>query len=154
MKDRNVINIGLCIIKRCGMYSKEYKNWIACENKCQLIVESIESFKEYWDDAIALVNHMAILAANHGCSMTTVDDDASLMSYGILLANFGTAYATIHQEPSYKYGGNAKTTGKHPAVLLGRWPVALIQLLCPCTTTRHIHRLPQPTQRGRWFQQW
>ncbi len=48
MKNHNVIDIGLCIIKCCGMYYKEYKKWIACENKSLPIVESIESLKEYW----------------------------------------------------------------------------------------------------------
>ena len=31
MDDHDVINIGLRIIKRCGMYSKEDKNWIVRE---------------------------------------------------------------------------------------------------------------------------
>jgi len=33
MDDRDVIDIGLRVIKRCGMYSEEYKNWIARENE-------------------------------------------------------------------------------------------------------------------------
>jgi hypothetical protein len=32
MDDRDVIDISLNIIKRCGMYAKEYKNWISCKN--------------------------------------------------------------------------------------------------------------------------
>jgi hypothetical protein len=47
MDDRDVIDIGLCVIKRCRMYSKEYKNWIAREHESPPIVESIDSFKEY-----------------------------------------------------------------------------------------------------------
>jgi hypothetical protein len=34
MNDIDIINIGLCIIKQCGMYGKEYKAWIACEAIC------------------------------------------------------------------------------------------------------------------------
>ena len=56
MDDRDVINIGLCVIKRSEMYSEEYKNWIARENESPLITETIGSFKEYWDNAITLVN--------------------------------------------------------------------------------------------------
>jgi hypothetical protein len=26
MNDRDIIDIGLCVIKRCGMYTKDYKN--------------------------------------------------------------------------------------------------------------------------------
>ena len=41
MDNRGITDIGLHIIKQCGMYSKEYKNWIHHEN------ETIHSFKEY-----------------------------------------------------------------------------------------------------------
>jgi hypothetical protein len=43
MYDHDVIDIGLCVIKRCGMYSKEYKNWIAGENETPAIVKTIGS---------------------------------------------------------------------------------------------------------------
>ncbi len=56
MKDRDVIDIGLRVIKHCEMYSEEYKNWIARENENPPVVESIDSFKEYWAAAISLVN--------------------------------------------------------------------------------------------------
>ena len=55
MDDQDIINIGLRVMKDCGMYSEEYKNWIACKNKTPPIAETIDSFKEYWADAIALV---------------------------------------------------------------------------------------------------
>jgi hypothetical protein len=56
MRDRNIINISLHTIKRCGMYSKEYKNWIPREHESPPIIKTINSFKEYWSGAIALVN--------------------------------------------------------------------------------------------------
>ena len=93
MDDRDVIDIGLRVIKRCGMYSEEYKNWIARKNETPPIVETIDSFKEYWAAAISLVNQTAIPAANHGYGMNVLNDDTSIASYGELLANFGTAYA-------------------------------------------------------------
>jgi hypothetical protein len=52
--------------------------------------------------------------------------------------------ARIYQEPSYEPGCNARTTGKHPAVLLGRQPTAPIQCLCPmqqqCSSTGHLNQ--------------
>ena len=65
MRDCNVINIGLCIIKRCGMYSEEYKNWITREHESPLIVNTIDSFKEYRSRSIVLVNQTAAPAAHH-----------------------------------------------------------------------------------------
>ena len=47
MDDCDVIDIGLHVIKRCEMYSEEYKNWIARENETPPIIEMIDSFKEY-----------------------------------------------------------------------------------------------------------
>ncbi len=80
MDDRDVIDIGLRVIKRCGMYSEEYKNWIARENESPPIVETIDSFKEYWAAAISLVNQTAIPAANHGYGMNVMDADTSIAS--------------------------------------------------------------------------
>jgi hypothetical protein len=56
MGDCNVIGIGLRVIKRCGMYSKEYKNWIARKNESLPIRETINSIKGYWANVITLVN--------------------------------------------------------------------------------------------------
>ncbi len=81
MDDRDVIDIGLRVIRRCGMYSKEYKNWIARENESPPIRETIDSFKEYWANAIALVNQTAAPALQHGYSMSAMDDDASIASF-------------------------------------------------------------------------
>jgi hypothetical protein len=80
MRERGVINIGLCIIKQCGMYSEEYKNWIAPESKSPPIVKTIHSFKEYWSGAIVLVNQMAAPASQHGYGMVAVDDDTLIAS--------------------------------------------------------------------------
>jgi hypothetical protein len=93
MWDCNVIDIGLHIIKRCGMYSEEYKNWIAGEHESPPIIKTINSFKEYWSGVIALVNQMAAPALQHGYGMAAVDDNASITSYTETVTNFGTAYA-------------------------------------------------------------
>ncbi len=93
MNDRDVIDIGLHVIKRCGMYAKEYKNWILRKNAVSQIVETIDSFKEYWANAIALVNQTAVLALQHGYGMTTMDNDALVALFGDLLVNFGAAFA-------------------------------------------------------------
>ena len=97
MDDCNVIDIGLRVIKHCGMYSKEYKNWIACKNESPPIREMINSFKEYWANAITLVNQTAAPASRHGYSMAAMDNDTLITSYGESLANFGAAYAATQE---------------------------------------------------------
>ncbi len=56
MDDRDVIDVGLRFIKHCGMYAKEYKNWISRMNAVPLIVETIDSVKKYWANVITVVN--------------------------------------------------------------------------------------------------
>jgi hypothetical protein len=45
MNNINMVDIGLRIIKRCGIYGKEYKAWIACETVHPCIVEMVDTFK-------------------------------------------------------------------------------------------------------------
>jgi hypothetical protein len=80
MDDREVIDIGLRIIKHCGMYAKEYKNWISHKKVVPQFVETTDPFKEYWANAITLVNQTAVPALQHGFGMTAMDDDVSVTS--------------------------------------------------------------------------
>jgi hypothetical protein len=97
MADRDILDIGLCVIKRCSMYAKEYKAWIACKSKRPRIVDSFDMFKMFWAAKITLVNQMAVPASMHGYSMAAVNNDDSVMLYGKLIANFGTVCATTHE---------------------------------------------------------
>jgi hypothetical protein len=97
MDNCDVIDISLCVIKRCGMYAIEYKNWILRKNAVPPIIKTIDSFKEYWANVIALVNQTAVLALQHGYGMTAMDDDALVAAYGDLLANFGATFAAMQE---------------------------------------------------------
>jgi hypothetical protein len=59
MADRDIVDIGLRIIKWCGMYAKEFKAWIAREAIRLRIVETLDSFKTFWAAKITLVNQTA-----------------------------------------------------------------------------------------------
>jgi hypothetical protein len=97
MDDHDDIYIGLCIIKRCAMYAKEYKNWILRKNVVPAIVKTIDSFKEYWASMVALVNQTAVPALQHGYNMTAMDGNALVTLYRDLLANFGTVFAATQE---------------------------------------------------------
>jgi hypothetical protein len=79
------------------MYADEYKNWISHKNTVPPIVKTIDSFKEYWADTIALVNQTAVPASQHGYRMTAMDYDASGAVYDDSLANFGAVFAPMHK---------------------------------------------------------
>ena len=53
----------------------------------------IDSFKEYWSGAIALVNQTAAPASQHGYGMAEVNNDVLIVSYTETMTNFGVAYA-------------------------------------------------------------
>jgi hypothetical protein len=67
------------------------------ENAVPLIVETIDSFKEYWLNAIALVNQTAVLALQRGYGTTAMDDDASVAAYNDLFTNFGAVFAATQE---------------------------------------------------------
>ena len=92
MQDCNVIDIGLRVIKRCGMYSGEYKNWIARENESPPTAETINSFKKYWSGAIVLINQMVAPASQHDYGMAAVDNNTLIVLYTKMMLNFGAVY--------------------------------------------------------------
>jgi hypothetical protein len=102
MEERDIIDIGLRVIKCCGMYTEEYKAWIGMENTGQLasprIKQMLDSFKGFWSNAITLVNQTSVPALQHGYGMAAIDNDGgSIASYGKSLANFGAMYAVTQE---------------------------------------------------------
>jgi hypothetical protein len=135
MHDADIIDIGLRVIKRCGMYSEEYKQWIAREAIRPKIVETFSSFKTFWADKIALVNQTAIPASLHGYGMAAIDDDdASVTSYGESIANFGAAYAATQE--------SIKTQGTTIASLQSQ--LGAMQQYCMAVQQQQQHQPPPP----------
>jgi hypothetical protein len=97
MNNVDIVDIGLRIIKQCGMYGKEYKAWIACEAIRPRIVETVDMFKTFWATKITLVNQTAMPASMHGYGMAAVNDDDSIALYGESIANFGAVYAATQE---------------------------------------------------------
>ncbi len=137
MKDCNIIDIGLSVIKQCGMYSEEYKNWIACRSETLAIIETIDSFKEYWACGIMLVNQMSILAMQHGYGMAAMDNIALHVSYSKLLANFGAAYAATQE--------TIKTQATSMAAMQGQ--LTNIQQFCMAVGQQPPPTIYTPTQQ-------
>ncbi len=138
MDNCDIINISLRVIKRCRMYSKEYKNWM---NKTPPIVETIDSFNEYWADAIALVNQTAVPALQHGYGMAAMDDDASITLYSESLANFGATYAATQE--------SIKTQATTMAAMQGQ--LTNIQQFCMAVCQQPPPNIYAPPQQQHTF---
>jgi hypothetical protein len=102
LEECNIINIGLRVIKCCGMYAKEYKAWIGIKNAGQLanphIKLTLDSFKRFWSNTITLVNQRSIPASQHGYGMAAMDNNSGFIAlYSKSLANFGAVYAATQE---------------------------------------------------------
>jgi hypothetical protein len=97
MANRDIVNIGLRIIKRCGMYNEEYKAWIACKSKCPRIIKTFDTFKMFWAAKNTLFNKTAVPASMHGYGMAAVNNNNSVVSYSKSIANFGVTYAATQE---------------------------------------------------------
>ncbi len=98
MNDCDIVNIGLHLIKRCGMYGEDYKAWFACKAIRPKIVETLDTFKMFWAVTITLVNQTAIPASLHSNRMAAInDDDTSIALYGKSITNFGATYAATQE---------------------------------------------------------
>jgi hypothetical protein len=98
---RDLIDIGIRVIKRCGLYAEEYKQWIA-RGKANAVatppmIETFNSFKTLWSDKITLVNQTSVPASLHGYGTMATTDNLSVGSYEESLANFGAAYAATQE---------------------------------------------------------
>jgi hypothetical protein len=142
MNDVDIVDIGLRIIKQCGMYSKEYKAWITCETVCPRINETVNTFKTFWAVKITLVNQTAIPASMHGYWMTAMNNDRSVVLYGETIAIFWAAYNAT-QELVKSQGttiasmqGQLQTMQQH-CMALGRQP-PLASTRCSSNSTAAV----------------
>jgi hypothetical protein len=97
MANRDIVNIGIRVIKQCGLFTKEYKVWIARKAVTPKINETFDTFKSFWATKIMLVNQMSIPASMHGYRMAAVNKEDSFILYGELIANFGAVYAATQK---------------------------------------------------------
>jgi hypothetical protein len=159
MDDGDVIVIGLRVIKRCGMYTEEAKTWILRENAVPQIIKMINSFKEYWTNAIAPVNQTAVPALQHGYGMTAIDDEALVASYGDLLASFGATFAATKE--TMKSQANSLVAMQNQLVNIqlcmnvGQWPPSSSYASAQqqCTFTNHNKHNGSSQGNGRGFPQ-
>ena len=83
INDEDLVDIGLRVLRKCGLYPEEYKSWIARDEK----ERTYAHFKQYWalaiDRATAATTTTAGMynygmAASTNNNTTTVDDEITL----------------------------------------------------------------------------
>jgi hypothetical protein len=132
MADCDIINISLCVIKRCGMYAKEYKAWIAHKAIRPKIVETFDSFKTFWVAKITLVNQTALPASQYGYGIAATNNNDSISSYGETISKFCSAYAATQE--SVKLQGTTNASMQNQLNAMSQYCMALQQ---QSTLTNH-----------------
>ena len=95
--DCNIVDIGIRVIKLCGLYGEEYKSWIAQATTTPRVIETLDTLKTFWANKITLVNQRAIPASAHGYGMAAVNNDNTVALFEESIANFGAAYAATQE---------------------------------------------------------
>jgi hypothetical protein len=147
MEERDIIDIGLRVIKRCRMYAKEYKAWIGIKNAGQLanphVKQMLDFLKGFWSNAITLVNQTSVPALQHGYGMAAVDvDGSSIALYSESLANFGAVYVATQE--TVKSQANTISTIQAQLAGLKQFCMAVGQQQPPPI---NIYYYPQQQQR-------
>ena len=105
-------------------------------NETPPIAKTIDSFKEFWADAIALVNQTAAPALQHGYGMAAMDNDVS-----IAFANFGAAYVATQE--------SMKSQATTMAAMQGQ--LTNIQQFCMAVGQQPPPNIYAPTQQQHTF---
>ena len=92
-----IFDIGICVIKQCGLYTEEYKSWIAQATANPCIIKMLDAFKTFWADKITCVNQTAIPTSSHGHGMATINNNDIVALYGESIANFGAVCAVTQE---------------------------------------------------------
>ncbi len=94
--DKDMVNIGVRVLNRTGLFPEEYKTWILRGNGASKTNDFV-SFKTFWENAVQVVAFTAVPASQHGYGMAVTDDDASAHLLTDALSNFGMAYTAIQE---------------------------------------------------------
>jgi hypothetical protein len=94
--DDDIVNIGIPIIHRTGLFVEEYKAWITRGYNPTNNMD-FSAFHTFWETAVNIVSFTATLALQHGYGMNAVEDNPSAASLTDAISNFGMAYATTQE---------------------------------------------------------
>ena len=97
IEEKDMVDIGLRVLRKCGLYPEEYKAWISRPDNEQ----TYSHFKKYWALAIERATATTTTTAgmyNYGMAATnpnttTVDDEITVSTLEQTVNNVGTAYA-------------------------------------------------------------
>ncbi len=95
--DDNIVDIGIRVLHRTGLFAEEYKAWITRGDNVNNLM-SFATFGTFWETAVNIAAFTASTpASQHGYGMAAAKDDASTTSLTDAVNNFGVAYAATQE---------------------------------------------------------
>jgi hypothetical protein len=94
--DDDIVNIGIRVLHRTGLFAKEYKALITHGNDVTNS-KSFAAFRTFWETAVNIAAFTATLASQHGYGMAATEDEASTTSLTNAVNNFGVTYAATQE---------------------------------------------------------
>jgi hypothetical protein len=72
----DIVDIGIRVLHRTGLFAKEYKAWITRGNDATNTMNSV-AFRSFWETAVNIAAFTATPASQHGYGMAAANNDAS-----------------------------------------------------------------------------
>jgi hypothetical protein len=94
--DDDIVDIGIRVIHRTGLFAEEYKAWITRGNNPTNNMD-FAVFRTFLEITINIASFTATPASQHGYGMNAIENDASAASLTNAVSNFGVAYATTQE---------------------------------------------------------
>ena len=94
--DDDIVDIGIRVLHRTGLFAKEYKAWITLGDDATNSM-SFAAFRAFWETAVNIAAFTATPASQHGYGMAAAKDNALTTLLTDAVNNFGIVYAATQE---------------------------------------------------------
>jgi len=81
--DADIVDIGIRVLHRTGLFAKEYKAWITSGDNATNSMD-FAAFRAFWESAVNIAAFTATPASQHGYGMSAIEDDASTVTISLV----------------------------------------------------------------------
>jgi hypothetical protein len=94
INDDDIVDIGIRVLYRTGLFAEEYKTWILRGNNATK-ANDFTAFRTFLADAVNIASFTATPASSHGYGIAATKDNSSALTDAV--SNFGAAYAATQE---------------------------------------------------------
>ncbi len=94
--NNDIVDIGIHVIHRTGLFVEEYKAWITHGNSPTNDMD-FAAFRSFWKTDVNIASFTATPALQHSYGMNAIEDHPSAAYLTNAVSNFGAAYAATQE---------------------------------------------------------